>query len=111
LGAFPIYSKDFMLNKGDHKRIFTHFKDFYVHRVQYVGLDESYRKSLFDSYQPNSEVKDRPEISEKTAKLAEKKRQKLLGRADVSRVAKVDIFLMPKLDQAKIEAKKRELEQ
>lgn len=27
----------FMLYKGDHQRIFTYFKNFYVHRVQAMG--------------------------------------------------------------------------
>lgn len=97
------------LKKGDHKRIFTHFKDFYVNRVQYIGLDTEYKQSAFDSYEPNKDVKAKPEISEKTAKLADKKRAKLLGK-DVSQVTKVDIFLLPKLDQSKIDAKKKELE-
>lgn len=99
----------FSLNKGDHKRIFGHFKDFYVHRVQYIGLDVAYRQSAFDTYEPNKEIKEKPEISEKTTKLAEKKRTKMLGGVDPSQVKKVDIFLIPKLDQSKIDAKKKEL--
>ena len=55
-------------------------------------------------------IKEKPDISQKTAKLAEKKRQKLLGGIDTSQVERVDIFLIPKINQAKIEAKKRELE-
>lgn len=72
------------LNKGDHKRIFAHFKDFYVHRMQYVGLDTEYRQSKFDSYKPYEEVKEKPEISDKTSRLADKKRTKLLGGVDPS---------------------------
>ncbi|TNV85929.1 hypothetical protein FGO68_gene4527 [Halteria grandinella] len=98
------------LNKGDHKRIFAHFKDFYVHRMQYVGLDTEYRQSKFDSYKPYEEVKEKPEISDKTSRLADKKRTKLLGGVDPSQVTKVDIFLIPKVDQSKIEAKKKELQ-
>ena len=66
--------------------------------------------SLFNSYEPNAEIKEKPDISKKTSILAEKKRQKLLGGVDTSQVTKVDIFLIPKLDQAKIEAKKKQLE-
>lgn len=100
-----------MLRKGDHKKLFTHFKVFYVHRVRFVGLDEEHRRSLFNSYEPNSEVKEKPEISEKTSKLADKKRTKLLGGIDVSQVKQVDIFLIPKLNQAKIDAKKKQLDE
>jgi hypothetical protein len=46
----------FSLKKGDHSKIFTHFKPFYVHRVQFVGLDESQKNSLFNSYDPLSNV-------------------------------------------------------
>ena len=95
-----------MLHRGDHKRLFTHFKAFYVHRVQFIGLDQSHRGSLFDSYDPNSGIQDKPHISDKTSELALKKRTKLLGGADVKQV---DIFLMPKVNPAKIEAKKKEL--
>jgi len=45
----------FFLRCGDHSKLFTHFKPFYVHRVQFTGLNDEYRKSLFDSYQPRSE--------------------------------------------------------
>lgn len=68
-------------------------------------MNDEYRKSLFDSYQPRSEYKDRPEISEKTSLLADKKRKKLLGDKDLTLVSKVEIFLIPKINQAKIEAK------
>lgn len=97
----------FYLRKGDHKKVFTHFKAFYVHRVQFVGLDQEYRQSLFDSYDPQSEIKKKPEISEKTAKLAEAKRMKLFGAANLASVSKVEIFLQPKTSQAKIEAKQK----
>lgn len=73
--------------------------------MQFIGLNDEYKKSLFDSYQPRSEYKEKPEISEKTSLLAEKKRKKLLGNKDPSLVSKVEIFLIPKLNQAKIEAK------
>ena len=105
LGLFD-GSQSFLLKKGDHKKIFAHFKTLYVHRVRFVGLDESHRGSLFDTYDPNSGIQDKPHISEKTAQLAQKKRQELLGGADVKQV---DIFLMPKVDPAKLEAKKKEL--
>jgi len=65
--------------------------------VQFIGLNDDYKKSLFDSYQPRSEFKDKPEISEKTSQLADKKRQKLLGNKDLSLISKVEIFLIPKL--------------
>lgn len=67
--------------------------------MQFIGLNDEYRKSLFDSYKPRSEYKEKPEISEKTAMLAEKKRKKLLGDKDPSQVSKVEIFLIPKVSQ------------
>jgi hypothetical protein len=76
----------FMLNKGDHKKLFTYFKDFYVHRVQFIGgCDPEHKpaKSVFDSYEPLKEVKEKPEISKKTSELAQKKRTKLLANADI----------------------------
>ena len=41
IGGFE--NDKFMLRKGDHSKIFTHFKCLYVHRVQFVGLDEEHR--------------------------------------------------------------------
>ena len=100
----------FLLKKGDHKKLFTHFKSFYVHRVQFVGLDHDHRQSMFDTYDPASEIMAKPKISQKTTDLAVKKRGKLLGGIDATQVRQVDIFLIPKMDKGKIEAKKKELE-
>ncbi len=75
--------------------------------MQYVGIDPEYKKSQFDSYEPDSEIKSKPSISEKTASLAEKKRKKLLGGKDASQVSKVEIFLIPKVSEAKIQEKKK----
>lgn len=97
----------FYLNKGDHKKLFTYFKSFYVHRVQFIGKGQEYMASKFDSYEPLRHVQQKPQISEKTTMLAERKRQKLLGGKDSSEVKQVDIFLLPKVDPAKIEAKKK----
>lgn len=30
----------FYLKQGGHSKVFTHFKNFYVHRVQHVGLNK-----------------------------------------------------------------------
>lgn len=46
----------FMLKKGDHKKIFAHFKTLYVHRMRFIGLDEKYRQSLFDTYDPTEGI-------------------------------------------------------
>ena len=43
--------------------------------------------------------------------MAEKKRKKLLGDKDPTLVSKVEIFLIPKVSQAKIDAKKLELKE
>lgn len=37
LGFYEGEDGIFHLRKGDHKKLFTHFKNFYVHRVQYIG--------------------------------------------------------------------------
>lgn len=76
-----------MLHKGDHKRLFTHFKGFYVHRMQYVGLNPEYKVSLFDTYDPMVDIKQKPDISEKTTKLADKKRREMLGGKDTATVS------------------------
>ena len=81
-----------------------------MNRVQFVGLDQDHKHSLFDSYDPKCDIKSKPDISDKTSKLADKKRCKLLGEADLAKVKQVDIFLLPKLDKNKILAKKKELE-
>jgi hypothetical protein len=99
----------FFLRKGDHSKLFTHFKYFYSLRLQFTGLNSEYKKSLFDSYKPNEDVKSKPEINEKNTDLAKKKRTKLLKGQDPTLVSQVEIFLIPKLNQAKIDAKKQEL--
>jgi hypothetical protein len=73
--------------------------------VQFIGLNADYRKSLFDSYEPGSEIKNKPEISDKTSLLAEKKRKKLLNGVDSNQVSKVEIFLIPKVSEAKMKEK------
>lgn len=104
----------FMLKKGDHSKIFTHFKTFYVHRVQFIGLDESQKDSLFDSYDPLSDIQPKPTIREKTNKYAKKKRSKQLSKLSEEQlqdVRAVGIFLIPALDQGKVERKRKELEE
>ena len=63
LGFFDEEGK-FFLKKGDHKKLFTYFKNFYIHRVQHVGAAKKAPITTEgrDSYQPK--------VSGKTAKLA-----------------------------------------
>jgi len=55
LGFFE--SDRFYLRKDSHKKIFTHFKSFYVHRVQYVGLNKKISKQYVD---PSSYLQQKP---------------------------------------------------
>lgn len=38
----------FYLKRGDHKKVFTYFKAFFVHRVQYVGTQKKMSKNYVD---------------------------------------------------------------
>jgi len=86
----------FYLRRGDHKKLFAHFKNFYIHRVQFVGL---HQKPKSDNSPQNREVK--PVISSKSAKLAMEKRKKLLGKD--GNVNCIEILLLPKGNQEWIE--------
>lgn len=105
MGVFGEQNGLFLIRKGDHNKIFCHFKPFYVHRVQFIGLNHDYKKSLFDSYEPGSEIKEKPDISDKTTMLADKKRKKMLGGKETTQVSKVEIFLLPKVNEDKIKLK------
>jgi len=52
-------------------------------------------------------VQPKPQISEKSAKLAEAKRKKLLG--DRENVSLVEILLIPKHNEADLESKRKQL--
>jgi hypothetical protein len=54
----------FFLRKGDHGKLFTYFKNFYIHRVGYVG---GQKKASITTEGRDSFA---PKISDKTAKLA-----------------------------------------
>lgn len=38
----------FKLRKGDHKRLFTYFKNFYINRVQHVGSVKKFSKDFHE---------------------------------------------------------------
>jgi hypothetical protein len=41
IARYGFYEEDtFYIRKGYGKKIFTHFKNFYVHRMHYVGLEK-----------------------------------------------------------------------
>lgn len=81
---------NFYLRRGDHSKIFTYFKNFYIHRMQFVG---SQKKSQLA---PSGEGRGsyQPKISEKTAKYAQQKRQKMMAEKG-GNVTLVEILLHP----------------
>jgi hypothetical protein len=95
----------FYLKKGSHRRLFAHFKSLYVHRVQYVGLYQKKNKDYVDSA---SYLQAKPQISDKTNKLAENRRKKMLGEGNEN-VSLVQILLIPKHNEEQMEARRKEL--
>ena len=65
-----------LLKSGEHKKIFTHFKNLYINRVQHVGSQKKFSRDFVDIHARDTH---KPIISEKTAKLAMKKRQKCMA--------------------------------
>ena len=96
----------FYIRRGDGKKIFTHFKNFYVHRMHYVGL-EKIKKAPTHPAGPEAHLQTKPQISDKTSKLAENKRKKLLGDKPVT--SQIEIFLLPKHNEAELEEKRKML--
>lgn len=45
LGCFNQEGK-FFLKSGSHRKIFTHFKNLYIHRVQHQGTMKKYSKNF-----------------------------------------------------------------
>lgn len=80
----------FNLKKGAHSRIFTHFKNFYIHRVQHVGKIKKFSK---DFVQMDARDSHKPITSEKNNQLAENKRRKITGGRE--NVSLVEILLHP----------------
>jgi len=103
LGFYDKHDKKFYIRSGAHGKFFTHFKNFYIHRVQHVGLKKKQKSSA------DTESRDthKPTLSKKTQKLAENKRNKMAGDKKVSHV---EILLMPKHNKEKLEAQRKERE-
>lgn len=78
----------FYLGKGGHQKVFTYFKNFYIHRVQFIGLHKKFSKGFVDTEARDSH---KPVVSEKNCKLAENRRKKLTGGRD--NVTFVEILL------------------
>jgi hypothetical protein len=81
-----------LLKKGEHKKIFTHFKNLYINRVQHVGSLKKVSKDFVDVAHRDPH---KPTLSEKTNKLAMKKRQKMYGNNNVTIV---EVLLHPTQD-------------
>jgi hypothetical protein len=80
----------FNLRKGSHQRVFTHFKNFYIHRVHHVGKIKKFSK---DFVQLENRDSHKPLTSEKNNQLAENKRRKITGGREG--VSHVEILLHP----------------
>lgn len=87
LGMFNDHDR-FFLHKGDHTKIFTHFKNFYVHKIQHAG---SIKKMSRDFVSIDQRDMHKPHISEKTSQMADNKRRKQ-GKEGASLV---EILLVP----------------
>jgi hypothetical protein len=73
--------------------------------VQYVG---QIKKSNKDQYQSGEAlVQLKPQISDKTSKLADNKRKRLLG--DRPNASLVEILLIPKHNEQELEEKRKQL--
>lgn len=97
----------FYLRKGDHQRIFTHFKNLYIHRVQYSGNLKKVKTDVQNSYA--NQMQSKPQISMKTTKMAENARKKMMG--DKKNVNLVEILLHPSKGKDEwIETQKKHIE-
>jgi hypothetical protein len=65
------------IRKGDHKKLFTHFKLFYINRIDSVN---QLKKTAAETSIVSTSVTQKPHISSKSSKLAEQKRQKMMGK-------------------------------
>lgn len=90
------------LKKGGHQKIFTHFKNLYINRVQHVGSQKKYSHGYVDN---SARDTHKPKISEKTAKLAAQKRAKVHGKQNISIV---ELLLTPAQNQEPLEKIKNE---
>ena len=95
----------FYIRKGDGKKIFTLFKNFYVHRMHHVGST----KRQTGQYGPEIHLLAKPQISNKSQKLAENHRRKVFGDKPITN--SVEIFLQPKHNQSELDEKKRFLKE
>lgn len=97
----------FWIRKGEQSKLFTHFKNFYVHRIGHVGQMKKYSRD----FQPMDERDPhKPTISQKSHALAEKKRKEKHG--DKQNVNIVDILLTPiqQTDPDWIESQRKQLD-
>jgi hypothetical protein len=76
-----------IVSVGGQKKIFAHFKDFYVNRIQFEGVVQ--KKSV---KQVTVEITHQPKINKKSAKIAEKHREKIAPGPDV----KIETYLLTK---------------
>lgn len=109
LGFFS--EERFFLKRGLHNALFTHFKNFYVHRMQFVGgvqKRENPKPKAAAVSAGEASMTTKPYISNKSAQLAENKRRKMLGeRAHNANL--VEILLIPKHNEAYLEEQRKAL--
>lgn len=92
---------------GGQRVIFTYFKNFYVNRIQFEGLDARRKRPP-----PVIELditKKGPEISETTSLYAQKARERLLGGEDVPEDFVEQIYAKDKQLTAKKNARKEKI--
>ena len=68
---FGFYDDDmkFFIRKGEHSRIFSHFKSLYINRMQHLGHVKKYSRN-FDQSQLEGSPNSKPMISEKSSQMA-----------------------------------------
>lgn len=65
VSKYGFFEEDtFYIRKGTGKKIFTHFKNFYVHRMHFVGLQ---KKQPSHQAGPDAFCQPKPQISNKTS--------------------------------------------
>lgn len=77
-------SGEFLVSMGGQKKIFTHFKDLYVNRVQFEGIKKPVKQVEVDI--------SGPKLSKKTAKLAQNHREKIAATSAMA----IEDFLLAK---------------
>ncbi len=88
---------EFFFRPREAQKAFAHFKYLYINRIQFIGL---HQRAGEGQDAPREDTK--PQISKKTAQIANQKRQKLVGEG--KEINLIEILLHPGKRQERIQA-------